>query len=267
MDCGYFEKLIYRLPDGDLSETEMAALTEHIDACDACRTLYDAVTAAHEAIAELESVPEDFGARVMDAVRAEEKARKTKEEQVRRNARIRQRWRFGDLGLVAACLALVVVTLNVLFGDLGQRSTADTAEAAPMMLEAAAEEAAPETAEAAYGVAEATAMDGATDTGAADTASMAREAAEDAAPSTPEGAVYAADGSYLGALAPDAVDALLTNSGSAAETDAACDWTMQLSGTAYELFSVDDAIYWRKSGHDGLTRSAMSADDFIAAIE
>lgn len=190
MDCGYFEKLIYRLPDGDLSEAELRELHEHIEQCDDCRALYEAMTAAHEAMTELAPVPEGFGERVMNAVRAEEKARKAHEEKIRRNAKIKQRWRFGDLGIVAACLALVVVTLNVLYGDLGQRKTADTAEAAPMMLEEAVEETAPEAETdaatgAEYDVAE-TAMEGAADNGAAANSALTREAADEAAPEAVE---------------------------------------------------------------------------------
>lgn len=265
MDCGYFEKLIYRLPDGDLSDAELAALTEHIDGCDACRALYEAMTAAHEVITDEQPVPEHFSANVMDAVREAEKARKANDERIRRNAKIRQRWRFGDLGIVAACLALVVVTVNVLFGDLGRRETADTAEtaAAPMMMEEAVEEAAPEAAEADYGMAEATAMDGTTGTGAADTAAMARDSAGNGA----ETAIYAADGSYLGTIAPDTLAALLSDGGDTAQTDAAPDWTLQYAGTDYDLFVLNDSIYWRESGGDTLTLSPIGASEWTAALE
>lgn len=268
MDCGYFEKLIYRLPDDDLSEAELTRLHEHIEQCADCRALFEAVTAAHEAMTELVPVPEGFGEKVMNAVRAEEKARKAQEEKIRRNAKIRQRWRFGDLGIVAACLALVVVTVNVLYGDLGQRKTADTAEAAPMMLEETAAEA--ETTAAAgaeYGVAEA-AMDGAAaDSGATSTTSLAREIAEDSAPvaeASPE--VYAADGSYLGTLDADVLNELLSNGGSTAETDNEPDWKLQLSGTTYELFSLDGALYWREADGDVLTLSPVPEGEFTAAI-
>lgn len=272
MDCGYFEKLIYRLPDGDLSEAELRELHEHIEQCDDCRALYEAMTAAHEAMTELAPVPEGFGERVMNAVRAEEKARKAHEEKIRRNAKIKQRWRFGDLGIVAACLALVVVTLNVLYGDLGQRKTADTAEAAPMMLEEAVEETAPEAETAAatgaeYGVAEA-AMDGAADNGAAANSALTREAADEAAPEAvePLPEVYTADGSYLGILDADTLAALLSDAGGFAETESDPEWRVQLSGTTYELFSLDGVMYWREGDSGTLTRSAIDEGAFTAAI-
>lgn len=272
MDCGYFETLIYRLPDEDLSGTELAALQAHIEQCADCRALYEAVTAAHEAITEPETAPVDLGERVMNAVRAEEKARKANEERIRRNAKIRQRWRFGDLGIAAACLALVVVTVNVLYGDLGQSKTADSAtEAAPMMLEEAeVEEAAPaEGALAEYGD---ITMDAATaDTGVtgSSAASMAREAADEAAPEAVESAaeVYAADGTYLGILDPDTLESLLSDSGETAEADGAPDWTLQLYGTSYELFARNNAIYWRESGSGSLTRSPVNADKLTATLK
>lgn len=264
MDCGYFEKIIYRLPDDDLSPAEREELAAHITDCDSCRALYDAMGTAREGLTERVAVPEDFAAKVMKGVRAEEKAMKAEAAANARKAKAKRHWRLGDLGLIAACMAMVVVVLNVVYGDLGRRDTA--AEAAPMMLEEAIEEAAPETAEAAYGVAEATAMDGAANTGAADTAAMARNAANEANASA-NAEVYAADGSYLGTLASEVVDMLLITSDDTVETDAVPDWTLQLYGANYELFSVDGSVYWRETGSDSLTRSAMSADDFTAAIE
>lgn len=171
MDCGYFEKIIYRLPDDDLTPAEREELAAHVAECDDCRTLYDAMAAARESLSEPVAVPEGFAARVMKGVHAEEKAMKAEAAANERRAKIKKHWRFGDLGLIAACLAMVVVVLNVVYGDLGRRDTGDSAaEAAPMMLEEAAIE--PETAAA---------------TGAAPEAAEPMEAADMAAEATMDG--------------------------------------------------------------------------------
>lgn len=268
MDCGYFEKLIYRLPDGDLTESEQAQLDAHLDECDDCRALCDALALARADMAKLVAVPDGFAAKVMDGVHAEEKAMKAAEEKARRNAKIRQRWRFGDLGIAAACLALVVVTLNVLYGDLGRRTTADTAEAAPMMLEEAVEEtvaAADTTAGTGteYGVAEAAMEGAAADNGAAANSALTREAADEAAPETAEILVMNGSGALVGTLDTDTLAALLTDAdGSTAGTDAPPTWTVEANGAIYELFVMDEVLFWRTQGEDTLIRSGLDAQTF-----
>lgn len=267
MDCGYFEKIIYRLPDDDLTPAEREELETHVAECADCRALYDAMAAARESLTERDAVPEGFSKRVMKGVHAEEKAMKAEAAANARKANAKKHWRFGDLGLIAACLAMVVVVLNVVYGDLGRRDTTESAaEAAPMMLEEAAIE--PETA-AATGAAPEAAPAAIEPMEAAD---MTTEAALDggmengtkAANSAPaEIPVMDADGSIVGTLDDATLAALLTDAdGSTAGTDAPPTWTVDADGAIYELFAMDEVLFWRTQGEDTLTRSELNPQTF-----
>ncbi len=286
MDCGYFEKIIYRLPDDDLTPAEREELAAHVAECADCRTLYDAMAAARESLSEPVAVPDGFSKRVMKGVHAEEKAMKAEAAANERKAKSKKRWRFGDLGLIAACLAMVVVVLNVVYGDLGRRNTSDSAaEAAPMMLEGAAAEAAPmmpeeeaaepETAAAAGTAPEAApaalepmeaddmateaAMDGGMENAAAESK------AADSAPA--EILVMDESGSLVGTLDEATLTALLTDAdGSTNGTDAPPTWTVEADGALYELFVMDEVLFWRAPGADTLTRSDLDAQSFAALL-
>lgn len=282
MDCGYFEKIIYRLPDDDLTPAEREELAAHVAECADCRTLYDAMAAARESLTERVAVPEGFSKRVMKGVHAEEKAMKAEAAANARKANAKKHWRFGDLGLIAACLAMVVVVLNVVYGDLGRRDTTESAaEAAPMMLEEAAAEAAPMMLE------EAAEPETAAVTGAApeaapaaiepmEAADIATEAVMDGMENSAKSAdsapaeilVMDADGSIVGTLDDDTLAALLTDAdGSTAGTDAPPTWTVASDGAIYELFVMDDILFWRTQGADTLTRSELDAQSLAAIFE
>lgn len=278
MDCGYFEKIIYRLPDDDLTPAEREELETHVAECDSCRTLYDAMAAARESLTERIAVPEGFSKRVMKGVHAEEKAMKAEAAANARKANAKKHWRFGDLGLIAACVAMVVVVLNVVYGDLGRRDTTESAaEAAPMMLEEAAAEAAPMMLEEAADPETAAATGAAPEAAPAaiepmEAADMTTEAALDggmensakAADSAPaEVLIMDENGSLVGTLDDDTLAALLTDAdGSTAGTDAPPTWTVETDGAVYELFVMDDILFWRAQGADTLTRSELAPQTF-----
>lgn len=277
MDCGYFEKIIYRLPDDDLTPAEREELEAHVAECADCRTLYDAMAAARESLTERVAVPEGFSQRVMKGVHAEEKAMKAEAAANARKANAKKHWRFGDLGLIAACLAMVVVVLNVVYGDLGRRDTTESAaEAAPMMLEEAAAEAAPmmleEAAEPETAAATGAALEAAEPMDAADMAAEATidgmESGAKAADSAPaEIPVMDESGSPVGTLDADTLAALLTDAdGSTAGTDAPPTWTVEADGAIYELFVMDEVLFWRAQGADTLTRSELDAQTFFARL-
>lgn len=92
MKCEDCRALLSALLDGELSEHERAAVTEHLDGCDACRAIFGDLAAMHELLvpAEEADAPEGFSARVMQRVHAA------------RMRRIRRR-----VSGVAACLVLV----------------------------------------------------------------------------------------------------------------------------------------------------------------
>lgn len=282
MDCGYFEKIIYRLPDDDLTPAEREELAAHVAECADCRTLYDAMAAARESLTERVAVPEGFSQRVMKGVHTEEKAMKAEAAANARKANAKKHWRFGDLGLIAACLAMVVVVLNVVYGDLGRRDTTESAaEAAPMMLEEAAAEAAPMMLEEAAEPETAAATGAAPEAAPAaiepmEAADMATEAAMDgmengakSADSAPaEIPVMDESGSLIGTLDADTLAALLTDAdGSTAGTDAPPTWTVEADGAIYELFVMDEVLFWRTQGADTLTRSELDAQSFASIFE
>ena len=98
-ECTSFEALLDPFVDGALSPEEMARVQSHLDQCPACRSYVDDVLAIRAALGGWEEtpVPEDFDRRVMDAVRAHPRRRRTP-------------WKKVVLPL-AACFAVVILAL------------------------------------------------------------------------------------------------------------------------------------------------------------
>ena len=71
-NCKAFEDLICRLPDGDLTDGESAALREHLSGCAECRSLLRAMEAATRDMDDLVDAPGSLASGVMDRIRAEE---------------------------------------------------------------------------------------------------------------------------------------------------------------------------------------------------
>ena len=69
-----YENLIFRLPDGDLSDEESAALREHLHTCPDCRRLFEAIAAVTEELDGDVPLPDGLHERVMTGVRAAVKA-------------------------------------------------------------------------------------------------------------------------------------------------------------------------------------------------
>lgn len=147
MDCEYFEGLIVRLPDGELSEAEMNALLAHIDGCAGCRALFHAIHAVHDELTAPVEAPDTLCSRVMDAIAQETEAKPAQPKQARSAHAKRRRWRYGDLAIMAACAALVVAVLGVSqltprYGSSAGSAAVLTAEAGFAPTEAAGTESA-----------------------------------------------------------------------------------------------------------------------------
>ncbi len=128
MACEYFEDLIVRMPDSELTEAELNALREHIDGCADCRALFHAINAVQEELTAPVEAPDTLCSRVMDAIARETAPAKPTQPKQDRSARAkRQRWRYGDLAIMAACAALVVAVLGVSQFAPRYGSSADTA--------------------------------------------------------------------------------------------------------------------------------------------
>lgn len=302
MDCGYFEQLIARMPDGELTDAELSALNAHIDGCAECRAFFHALQAVSEELTTLEDAPASLCGRVMDAVRQQAASDKPAAPAPRTIKDKKRRWRFGDLGVLAACAALIVIVIGV---TRFSPERADETAAGPAMKAAAPAAGAEEFEAAAYAAPQALddeapllgAAAPADDNGgflvrSADEApaeayetadgtavSDAEEAAEapelpDAgaleSAAAPEGTadVFDADGLFAGTLPPGAPDVLFSarDGESPAPADTQAGWTVEYGGTVYELFSLDGALYWREGSEGPLTRAGMDEAEFLAAL-
>ena len=123
-DCAYYQELISRLLDGDLSAREEADLRRHLDGCSACAALYSAFAAVSRGIGSgLEEPPADLRENVMADIRREE---------IRRKNRLP-----AALRGVLSVAAVAVLVVGVYWGVSLSRSTQGAA------LNAAAYETAP----------------------------------------------------------------------------------------------------------------------------
>ena len=130
--CEYYQEMISRMIDDELSEKERAVLARHLDTCPECSALYAAFSGLSAAIADdLEAPPEELSDNIMAELRRAD---------IQVKNRRKPRWR-GVLA-AAACLALVIMAAR-LVPDLFQASSAAPAAgeiAAPAAYEYAAAE-------------------------------------------------------------------------------------------------------------------------------
>ncbi len=256
MDCGYFEQLIARMPDGELTDAELSALNAHIDGCAECRAFFHALQAVREELTTLEDAPASLCGRVMDAVRQQAASNEPAVPAPRTIKDKKRRWRFGDLGVLAACAALIVVVIGV---TRFSPERADETASGPAMKAAAPAEA--------YEAADSTAV---SDAEAAAEAPELPDAGAQESAAAAEGTadVFDADGLFAGTLPPGAPDVLFSarDGESPAPADTQAGWTVEYGGTVYELFSLDGALYWRVGGEGQLTRAGMDEAEFLAAL-
>ena len=149
-ECEYWQALISRMLDGDLSAEEEAALAKHLEGCEECRTLYGAFAAVSGALAgQLKEPPERLRENVMAQVRRDAIRKKN----------TRRPWRAALAVAAAAALAIGLRwgvlpnmggTMKASVQELAAEETAETAAEAPAALPeiasdaATADEAAPE---------------------------------------------------------------------------------------------------------------------------
>ena len=112
MGCEYYMDLISCEADGELTESERAALSAHLAECEGCRRFAAALRAIGEGIAEEAEVPAGFAESVMAKLPAKKK-----------NVIPFRRW-----GSVAAAAVLVIVLGSTVFAPRGK----EAAMAAPM---------------------------------------------------------------------------------------------------------------------------------------
>lgn len=130
--CEYYQEMISRMIDDELSEKERAVLARHLDTCPECSALYAAFSSLSAAIADdLEAPPEELSDNIMAELRRAD---------IQVKNRRKPRWR-GALA-AAACLALVIMAARFVPGLFQASSAAPAAGemAAPAAYEYAAAE-------------------------------------------------------------------------------------------------------------------------------
>jgi len=111
--CEFYQELISRMLDEELSGEESAVLAEHLDSCEECRSVYSAFTALSASIAEdLVDAPESIKINVMTEVRRSELIKKNKKKSMKR------------LFATAACLVLVAGAAYMALPELADKSAA-----------------------------------------------------------------------------------------------------------------------------------------------
>ena len=118
--CDEYLLALSAFVDGELEETERAALEAHLNECEGCRRWLSELSAMRAAFDTLEEepAPDGFAKGVM-----------TRLQEQKRPARRRAR---GWMGLVA-CAAVALVALSVLPGLTGTNKNSDAAEEEPML--------------------------------------------------------------------------------------------------------------------------------------
>lgn len=138
--CAYFEDLILRLPDGELTDTEAAELQEHLRICPSCRRLFRAMDSLTQTLEETTEPPAELADGVMNRILSAKSAPasgRRKKSSARRFVPI------------AAAAGLIVIAAAVGIPKLAGRSAADTSAILEYSIESAADEAAPAAAEGA----------------------------------------------------------------------------------------------------------------------
>lgn len=125
-ECEYYQELISRLLDEDLTADEDAALKSHLESCAECRRMFEAFSAVSRLAGETEEPPEALSENIMAGIRRAEIKKK--------NRRLR------PMLAAAACLAVV------LLGAWGVRNTLFAEKAADLAAPMAAPAEAPRAA-------------------------------------------------------------------------------------------------------------------------
>ncbi len=274
-DCEYYETLMSRALDGELSAAETDELQAHIRACPHCSALYGAFSAETGVLREDDAEPPDgFAADVMARVLAGESApqgaaRRMKRKPVRRRRAL----------TAAACLALVLVGAYAYLSGMGGANTA--ARYASVSMDASLSE-------------EASLAESALDGGTGGTFSAADGAGyaavtEDAEAEAEYGVSDAADADYGGAWEDTAAaarsvqnaavltvpegreadfQALITDAGYMPEGDFHVIASVEYRGVIYEFLTDEEesCLLWRDAAEGLSVCSLRSVADLWAVL-
>ena len=80
-ECQYYQELISRMLDKDLSKRERAAVMEHLDSCSECAAMYEAFSMLSDNVsANLVDPPEKLTEDIMANIRRSEMIRKNRKK-------------------------------------------------------------------------------------------------------------------------------------------------------------------------------------------
>ena len=98
--CEYFQELISRMLDEDISREERAELAKHLENCPECSMMYRAFSSLSDAIScDLEEPPEDLADNIMADIRRSEIVRKNRKRMPRQ---------IKSYIAAAACVAVMI---------------------------------------------------------------------------------------------------------------------------------------------------------------
>lgn len=306
MDCGYYEQLMSRMLDEELSGEELKNLYAHLRSCPDCRRIHAAFRDLSQCLRDdLAEVPEGLAGKVMEAVNAEPPLPRPRKSP----------WR--SWLVTAACAALVIGVGMPLFAPKGASDSVAESEAfvaAPAMggaqeapaaravpeempaPEAAAPEAVPDKAAdpAQEEPAEAAPMEEAPEAELASEPAPAaalsldglgdRESviADSSAANSSAGSLAATD-SNTGSLCPvyDRQGVLLGHLGDTAALLALClpggeplaltefeaDYNIDYGGLVYQFLVHEGALWWRSDGESLLLPCGTGPEALLALIQ
>ncbi|MGI5977390.1 MAG: zf-HC2 domain-containing protein [Candidatus Limivicinus sp.] len=107
-DCKYYQELISRMLDEDLSRSEKADLAEHISTCEECAAVYQAFSSISETIAsDMVEPPEDLTDNIMADIRRSEIVKKNRSgKKSGLSAQVK------SIIAAAACVAVVIAAVG-----------------------------------------------------------------------------------------------------------------------------------------------------------
>ena len=265
-ECENYELMIGAAVDGELSETEAAALRAHLETCENCRAYYTALREISGAIrSELSAPPAGLTERIMASVRAE--AGETKEKKTAQIIPFRRYVRPLSLAAAAALVLWAGVRVSHMRMGSASSSAAPAAGAMVTMSQAAAEE--PQAPQAAEPMEEEAAAAPAEFDMMLETKAAASSAADG-------GEAYFSitrsdTGETLYAGADEELLRLLTTPDQPEPIpDRESDFTLALdgsrSGEIWELWEEDGVILCRRSG-ESEGGAAMSTESFRERLE
>lgn len=278
MDCEYYQELMSRMLDGDLSADETEALLAHVQSCASCRAVF---TAFADFSACLKAPPVEPPAALREAVMAGIRPKEKKKEPIPLILKI-----FVPMAACFALLAAGAVYLN----NYGANTSASVDSALQMTAsapesyfgESSSDSGEPEVADmnveipsgesTAFGAEVSTSEpDSGTSqqqSGTADTTAKATGGSTSSLPSTAD--VYDGNGNFAGSISADGVETFLntvcTDGGSTNAASESPSYTVDCGGVTYELLAQNGALWWRVSGETAYNLSPSSGDDFLALV-